>query len=119
MPWVQRGDDGRVTGQFAWKQPGHAEEFLPDNSSELLFIADDVTSISERAWRDSALFAVAWLRDRHRDQLDIGADTTLTAGQFSELLMYMQQLRDWPQSEAFPTPEQRPVPPPWIADQTP
>lgn len=71
----------------------------------------------ERAWRDAELLAVTWLRDRHRDQVDIGAETTLTAEQFSELLVYMQALRDWPQSQAFPAFEQRPVAPPWVAQQ--
>lgn len=72
----------------------------------------------ERAWRDLALSAAAGLRERHRDQLEIGADTTLTAEQFTELLVYMQALRDWPQSEAFPDSSQRPVAPPWTAEQS-
>lgn len=71
----------------------------------------------ERQWRDAELQAVAWLRERHRDQLDGGAETTLTAEQFSELLVYIQALRDWPQSQAFPAFEQRPVAPPWVAQQ--
>ncbi|MGH8381030.1 phage tail assembly chaperone [Pseudomonas sp.] len=73
---------------------------------------------SERAWRDAELANLVWLRDRHRDQLEIGAATTLTAEQFTELLTYMQALRDWPQSEQFPEIEHRPVAPPWIAEQT-
>lgn len=71
----------------------------------------------ERQWRDAELQAVAWLRERHRDQLDGGAETTLTAEQFSELLVYIQALRDWPQSQAFPAFEQRPVAPPRVAQQ--
>lgn len=70
----------------------------------------------ERRWRDGELLAVTWLRDRHRDQIDIATSTTLTAEQFTELLGYMQQLRDWPQSEAFPMVEHRPVPPAWVAE---
>ena len=73
---------------------------------------------AERAWRNRELERVKWLRERHRDQQDIGGDLTLTAVQFSELLAYMQLLRDWPQSELFPGIEQRPQPPAWIADQT-
>lgn len=80
--------------------------------------ADDLAEL-ERQWRDAELLAVTWLRDRHRDQLDIGADTTLSAEQFAELLVYMQHLRDWPQNDAFPAIDQRPVPPPWIAEQAP
>lgn len=79
--------------------------------------APDLAAL-ERAWRDGELQGVMWLRERHRDQVEIGGDTTLTAEQFSELLVYMQQLRDWPQSEAFPASDHRPVAPPWIAEQT-
>lgn len=73
---------------------------------------------AERSWRDGELAAVMWLRERHRDQLGIGVDTTISAEQFTELLIYMQALRDWPQSPNFPASEHRPVLPAWIADQT-
>ncbi|PZW75538.1 phage tail assembly chaperone [Pseudomonas sp. 2848] len=72
----------------------------------------------ERQWRDGALQAAIWLRERHRDQQEIGTDTSLTAEQFAALLVYMQALRDWPQSQQFPEIEHRPVAPPWIAEQT-
>lgn len=72
----------------------------------------------EREWRDAAVTAVLWLRERHRDEQDLQRSTTLTQDQFTELLTYLQQLRDWPQSEAFPAIEHRPVAPPWIAEQT-
>ena len=74
--------------------------------------------VTERAWRDAELSSVMWLRDRHRDQLDIGSDTTLTVEQFAELLLYMQALRDWPQSADFPDSQHRPIAPDWIAEQT-
>lgn len=63
----------------------------------------------ERAWRDGVLASMVWLRDRHRDQLEIGAPTTLTTEQFAELLVFMQALRDWPQSEHFPSVSYRPA----------
>lgn len=71
----------------------------------------------EREWRDAALASVMWLRERHRDQVEISEQTTLTAEQFATLLVYMQALRDWPQSEQFPDSEHRPQAPVWIADQ--
>lgn len=71
----------------------------------------------ERAWRDAELASVMWLRERHRDQVEISEQTTLTAEQFAELLVYMQALRDWPQSPDFPAIEQRPAAPAWIAEQ--
>ncbi|MCE4058467.1 phage tail assembly chaperone [Pseudomonas sp. Au-Pse12] len=72
----------------------------------------------ERRWRDAELAAVMWLRERHRDQLEIEAPVTLTGEQFKELLLYMQALRDWPQSADFPDVQRRPSAPPWIAEQT-
>lgn len=72
----------------------------------------------EREWRDSELVSLIWLRDRHRDQLEIKGDTNLTPEQFGELLAYMQALRDWPQLPEFPNSEHRPKAPAWIADQT-
>ena len=83
---------------------------------DLVLTPEEVAAL-ERAWRDSVLAQAVWLRDRHRDQLEIGGSTTLTAEQFQGLLVYMQALRDWPQSEQFPAIEHRPVAPPWIAEQ--
>jgi hypothetical protein len=70
----------------------------------------------ERVWRDNELSGVLWLRERHRDQLEIEQPTTLTAEQFNELLAYLQALRDWPQSPYFPDRESRPTAPAWIAE---
>lgn len=72
----------------------------------------------EREWRDAQLQSAMWLRERHRDQKEIGGSTTLSDDQFAELLVYMQALRDWPQSPDFPDSEHRPVAPAWIADQS-
>jgi len=72
---------------------------------------------SARAWRNDEISKVSWLRDRHRDELDLGKALTLTGEQFSELLTYMQALRDWPESREFPEAESRPVAPGWVADQ--
>ncbi|ERK99184.1 hypothetical protein O999_12780, partial [Pseudomonas putida LF54] len=55
-----------------------------------------------------------WLRERHRDEQDLGRPTTLTNELFTELLAYLQALRDWPQAEAFPDSLLRPPPPNWI-----
>ncbi|MQA52570.1 hypothetical protein [Pseudomonas piscis] len=72
----------------------------------------------ERNWRDVELISLLWLRERHRDQIEIEAPTTLTVDQFKELLKHIQALRNWPQSPDFPQIEHRPVAPPWLAEQT-
>lgn len=77
----------------------------------------DASTRSERYWRDGEIQRVTWLRERHRDELDQRKPTTIQAEQFAELLAYIQSLRDWPQSTAFPLTAQRPVAPSWIAEQ--
>ncbi|WP_409284296.1 phage tail assembly chaperone [Pseudomonas protegens] len=71
----------------------------------------------ERQWRDAELASVMWLRERHRDQLEIEAPTSIDREQFKELLTYMQALRDWPQSSDFPNIQHRPRSPTWIEGQ--
>lgn len=70
---------------------------------------------AERFWRDRQINTLRWLRERHRDELEQQAQTSLTSEQFSELLTYVQQLRDWPQSPAFPDSGQRPSAPAWFS----
>lgn len=70
---------------------------------------------SERFWRDRQINNLRWLRERHRDQLEQQVLTSLTTEQFNELLTYVQQLRDWPQSPAFPDSGQRPGTPAWLS----
>ncbi|MGY2375180.1 phage tail protein [Pseudomonas sp. SDO524_S393] len=72
----------------------------------------------ERSWRDRQLATATGIRDRHRDQLELAITTTLAPDQFAELLNYLQQLRDWPQSANFPMVENRPEPPSWLVEQT-
>lgn len=79
---------------------------------------DEQLSVRERAWRDGEVNSNEWLATRHRDEQDMQLATTLTSEQFAELLAYRQTLRDWPQTEAFPDSAQRPIAPPWIADQS-
>ncbi|QXI31405.1 hypothetical protein HU752_007435 [Pseudomonas vanderleydeniana] len=63
----------------------------------------------ERLWRDLELFKWIAIRDRHRDQLELGVVTTLTPMRYTDVLAYIQELREWPQSADFPIKEKRPV----------
>ncbi|MBA1195531.1 hypothetical protein G7011_00185 [Pseudomonas plecoglossicida] len=122
-----RDETGEV---FAYLADGSEDEFIAAalspmtdaevdlhlNPPERPRTADQVEA-EERAWRDAAVNSVLWLRERHRDEQDLGRTTTLSAAEFSELLNYLQELRDWPQSEQFPVIEHRPSAPTWLADQ--
>lgn len=98
-----RGDDGVIS-----KVP-----FVVDPEQIKLRLIE-----AERAWRNGEIARVSWLRDRHRDEVELGKTLTLTADQFAELLFYMQMLRDWPENQDFPDTVLRPVAPGWIADQS-
>lgn len=71
----------------------------------------------ERIWRDKTLNNVLWLNERHRDELYLKRETTLSDAEFYSFLEYLQRLREWPQSDDFPSPEKRPAPPAWINEQ--
>lgn len=80
-------------------------------------LSSEQMATKERAWRDRQLTSATGIRDRHRDQLELGIPTTLVQDQFAALLSYIQVLRDWPQSAEFPRLEKRPEPPAWLAEQ--
>lgn len=72
---------------------------------------------TERNWRDSQLALTDPLVSRHRDEVEEGGSTSITAEQYTELQAYRRQLRDWPQGEQFPLAEHRPPTPTWLSAQ--
>ncbi|WP_325918046.1 phage tail assembly chaperone [Pseudomonas frederiksbergensis] len=98
-------------------------EVADDDARYLSFLASqsmpsvDPDSV-ERAWRDAEIVRVAWVRDRHRDEVELAMPTTITAEQYAELLAYIRALRDWPAGAEFPAADHRPPAPEWIASQT-
>lgn len=63
-------------------------------------LSPEQVAATERAWRGSQLDATDALVQRHRDELEDGANTTLSAGQYQELQAYRRSLREWPETEA-------------------
>lgn len=121
--------DEKSGALFAYDDADAAEEFAPKHLKPISeqrakTLIEELNkplpismTVKEREWRDAELTAVMWLRERHRDQLEIESPTSLAADQFKELLVYMQALRDWPQSPDFPDIQRRPAAPKWIAEQ--
>ncbi len=72
---------------------------------------------TERAWRGAQLDATDSLVQRHRDQVEEGANTTLSTEQYQELQAYRQALREWPETEGFPATDLRPVAPAWLSQR--
>lgn len=73
--------------------------------------------VLERFWRTQQLAQTDALVTRHRDELEDGTQTTLSAEQYVELQAFRRALRDWPESGEFPVSEHRPVAPPWAIEQ--
>lgn len=71
---------------------------------------------TERAWRDAQLALTDPLVSRHRDEIEEGGATSITAEQYAELQAYRRQLRDWPQGSQFPFAQHRPIAPLWLTE---
>ncbi|MGE1089801.1 phage tail protein [Pseudomonas zeae] len=71
----------------------------------------------ERGWRDVQLVQTDNLVIRHRDELEDGSLTTLSAEQYAQLQAFRRALRNWPEGDEFPLVDHRPVVPPWLAAQ--
>lgn len=77
---------------------------------------EEVAAI-ERNWRDAKLAATDGDVTRHRDEVEEGLSTTLTAEQYRDLQAYRRRLREWPESGEFPLMDRRPIAPPWLVEQ--
>lgn len=61
-----------------------------------------ILSEEARSTRDKLLASLDKVTIRHRDQVGGGLPTTLTAGQYMEVLLLKQRLRDVTEQETFP-----------------
>lgn len=80
-------------------------------------LSPEEAAVVERAWRDGELKGSDDIVARHRDQVEAGGATTLTADQYKELQGYRIALRNWPESSGFPVTSKRPNAPAWLAAQ--
>ncbi|MFJ2536619.1 tail fiber assembly protein [Pseudomonas sp. NPDC087614] len=79
--------------------------------------SDDELAAVERTWRDQRLSETDGVVTRHRDEVEEGVATTLTAEQYAELQEYRRALRNWPEAGEFPLIDHRPPAPLWLAGQ--
>lgn len=80
--------------------------------------SDEELAAVERVWRDQRLSETDGVVTRHRDELEEGLATTLTAEQYVELQDYRRALRNWPEAGEFPLSEHRPPAPAWLAGES-
>ncbi|WP_215807251.1 phage tail assembly chaperone [Aeromonas jandaei] len=117
-----KSPDGSV---FAYESESDMRELSPDGcvimSPEEVAHHLDLNSVDglhhqssvARFQRSALISNTDWLVNRHRDELDIGSSTTITASQYSELQEYRRSLRDWPEAKGWPNLDM-PTPPNWL-----
>lgn len=71
--------------------------------------------IDARGLRDASIAASVWLLERHRGQMELDSETSITLAQYTELLTYHQTLRNWPAQEGWPDIDM-PLEPAWLAN---
>jgi len=69
---------------------------------------------SERAWRDNEINSIEWMKQRHRDEVELEINTTLSNSEYQELIAYIQGLRDYPLNPLFPDNTARPIKPSFL-----
>ena len=72
-------------------------------TSEIEAEKSSLKKISVRADRDARILAITWRRDRYKDQVAAGTQTTDSADSYAAILTYIQALRDVPAQEGFPS----------------
>lgn len=110
MPFTASPNDCEAHGQAIYAAAVVGEYGAVSEYVAPTFTTDQL-EVKARAWRDTEITASQWLVDRHRDQAEAGTATTLTADQYSALLVYRQALRDWPSVADFPADSTMPAAP--------
>lgn len=86
-----------------WKQRVNAEQLTEKRKQ------------GARADRDVILSSSMWIVERHRGQVTLGVETSIKPEQYTELLTYHQDLRDWPAKPGWPDIDMPPEPD-WLAE---
>ncbi len=110
-----RDPDGEIhfldDAQYEHLLPTGSKQITDDEARIMQAPADEQLSVTARAHRDALLTSTEWIVSRHRDEIDTGHGTTLSADHYVALLAYRQALRDVPLQAGFPQTIDWPEPP--------
>ena len=67
-----------------------------------------------RLWIEASIGTSEGLVSQYRDARDLGERLPITVEQFTELLTWRRDVRDWPQAKGYPAEATRPATPDWI-----
>ncbi|RUT30925.1 hypothetical protein WG29040_23595 [Pseudomonas sp. PAMC 29040] len=114
IPFTASADDTEEHGRLI-----HASALAGEYGDIADYKAPAYTAVQleaiARDWRDNEINSSQWLIERHRDELEAGASTSLVDFKYSELQDYRKYLRDWPTVAGFPNDITKPVAPDWLA----
>lgn len=79
----------------AWNGQWYLKGYAPEKPVEQ-------KAAEARAERDRRIDAIRWRIERYQTQAAAGLETTDTAEQYREILLYVQALRDVPEQAGFP-----------------
>ena len=79
----------------AWNGAWYLKGYAPEKPAE-------EKAAEVRAERDRRIDAVRWRIERYQTQAAAGLETTDTAEQYKDILLYVQALRDVPAQAGFP-----------------
>ncbi|NMY01454.1 phage tail protein [Pseudomonas sp. WS 5059] len=97
---------GKVIQANSKGEPVAVDPPLPNN---------DEMARRERLWCEREVRGTDSMVVLYRDELEAGRTTTLNREQYQELQAYRFALRDWPADANFPSKENRPATPGWLA----
>lgn len=79
----------------AWNGAWYLKGYAPEKPAE-------EKAAEVRAERDRRIEAIRWRIERYQTQAAAGLETTDTAEQYKDILLYVQALRDVPAQAGFP-----------------
>ena len=100
---ISNGDHARLLGELS---EGRILDIETDGYPVTTEPAGpDIEQLAQlaRQRRDAGIATVQWLIERHRGELSLQLTTTLTDEDYLLVHQYVQDLRDVPEQDAFPT----------------
>lgn len=83
-----------------------------DYAEDIIVESDPL--VLARLWVDAKLKASENIVSQYRDARDLGRTSPITPEQFTELLTWRQDVREWPQATGYPAEATQPTAPGWI-----
>ena len=100
---VSKADHARLMSELSeGRELAIGPDGYPVTAKPTAPTSEQLASIARRR-RDDEIASILWLIERHRGELSLQLTTTLTDEDYLLVHQYVQDLRDVPEQDAFPT----------------